>query len=639
MAKAQSRQEFLQNLRDGGLLRSEEVDKVLGTLPGSADGEAVADAFVTAGKLTSFQANAVRERRFDDLTIGHYRVLDRLGAGGMGTVYKALHPRMKRVVAIKVLSGAVGKSERHIQRFQREVEAVSRLSHPNIVMAHDADEGPAGPFLVMEFVDGRDLSSEVERGGPLAVADAVDCTLQAARALEYAHRQGIIHRDVKPANLLRDTAGTVKVADLGLARFNDSLPREPGDPSTLTQAGTIMGTVDYMSPEQALGLAKIDQRTDVYSLGCTLYYLLCGKPPYQGPTVMATLLMHRDAAIPSLSSARPGVPPALDQLFRRMVAKSPDERFGSLAEVIPGLEAIAPAAESPPAQTTTPTAGQAAVPTAGPLGGSTVEFHSPGKPAAAAGIVVLVEPSRSQVVIIRGYLQQLGFSEVVNASSGRQALEAVRGAAPRAVISALHLPDMTAAELAQLVAVACPLSPPRFVLITSQADAANASLPGRSANEVRLTKPFTPEQLAAALGMATRGAPNTPTGEYGGARLRLKVLLADDSAAARRHARGVLEGLGVGDVTEAVNGAEAVDLLEKGSYDLVVTDYTMPFLDGRGLVEFIRQRSSNPSVPVVVVTSETDPVKLAAVRQLGVSAIFDKRFQPEAVRAVLDGLR
>jgi two-component system chemotaxis response regulator CheY len=434
-------------------------------------------------------------------------------------------------------------------------------------------------------------------------------------------------------------SGTVKVADLGLARFNDSLPREPGDPSTLTQAGTIMGTVDYMSPEQALGVSKLDHRTDVYSLGCTLYYLLCGKPPYQGPTVMATLLMHRDTPIPSLSSARPGVPPDLDQLFRRMVAKSPDERFGSLAEVIRGLEAIAPAVESRPARTAPPAAGQAAVATSGPVGGSTVEFQSAGKSVAPGGTVVLVEPSRSQVVIIRGYLQQLGFTDVVNVASGRQALEAVRGAAPRAVISALHLPDMTGAELAQLVAVASASSPPRFVLITSQADAAEASLPGRSANEVRLTKPFTTEQLATALGVATRGAPNSPTGEYGGGRPRLKILLADDSAAARRHARGVLEGLGVGDVTEAVNGAEAVDLLEKGSYDLVVTDYTMPFLDGRGLVEFIRERSSNRSVPVVVVTSETDPAKLAAVRQLGISGIFDKRFQPEAVRAVLDGLR
>ena len=178
MADVLSRQDFVQNLRDSGLLLADEIDHVLRSLPGvAADGEAVAQAFVAAGKLTPFQAAAVRARRYEDLTIGNYRVLDRLGAGGMGTVYKGLHPRMKRVVAIKVLSRAVGQSERHLRRFQREVEAVSRLSHPNIVMAHDADEGPTGPFLVMEFVNGRDLSSEVEERGPLAVAEAVDCTL------------------------------------------------------------------------------------------------------------------------------------------------------------------------------------------------------------------------------------------------------------------------------------------------------------------------------------------------------------------------------------------------------------------------------------------------------------------------------
>src|SRR5204862_7060000 len=138
---------------------------------------------------------------------------DRLGAGGMGTVYKARHRRMKRVVAVKVLSRKIAESEHFVQRFQREVEAVARLSHPNIVMAHDADEAEAGHFLVMEFVNGRDLATEAQQRGPLPVAEAVDYILQAARALDYAHNQGIIHRDIKPANLLRDASGLVTVAD------------------------------------------------------------------------------------------------------------------------------------------------------------------------------------------------------------------------------------------------------------------------------------------------------------------------------------------------------------------------------------------------------------------------------------------
>src|SRR5262245_53845450 len=157
---------------------------------------------------------------------------------------------MRRVVAIKVLSRNVTDYERFIKRFQREVEAAARLNHPNIVMAHDADEAEVGHFLVMEFVNGRDLASAVQDGGPLSIPEAVECTVQAARALDYAHGQGIIHRDIKPANLLRDVSGVVKVADLGLARFNDTL-RPPEETGALTQAGTIMGTVDFMPPEQA----------------------------------------------------------------------------------------------------------------------------------------------------------------------------------------------------------------------------------------------------------------------------------------------------------------------------------------------------------------------------------------------------
>src|SRR5262245_45938517 len=204
----------------------------------------------------------------------------------MGTVFKARHKRMRRIVAIKVLSRDVAQDERFIKRFQREVEAVARLSHPNIVMAHDADEAEVGHFLVMEFVNGRDLASTVEKQGPLPVRIAVSCSLQAARALEYAHGQGIIHRDIKPANLLRDESGVVKVADLGLARFEEAVAA-PHSSSALTQAGTIMGTVDYMSPEQAMGAEGVDHRSDIYSLGCSLYFLLVGKPPYEGPTMMA----------------------------------------------------------------------------------------------------------------------------------------------------------------------------------------------------------------------------------------------------------------------------------------------------------------------------------------------------------------
>src|SRR5215469_949867 len=237
-----SQEDFLRNLRDSGLLSLEEIEAALHALPETQppDGETTARQLIEAGKLTSFQAEAVGERQFQQLTIGNYQVLDCLGAGAMGTVYKARHRRMKRVVAIKVLSRSVAKSEKFIKRFQREVEAVARLNHPNIVMAHDADEAEVGHFLVMEFVDGRDLASEVQKRGPLPIGEAVNCIVQAARALDYAHGQGIVHRDIKPANLLRDVHGVVKVADLGLARFNDPFGQRAEDMSALTQAGSIL---------------------------------------------------------------------------------------------------------------------------------------------------------------------------------------------------------------------------------------------------------------------------------------------------------------------------------------------------------------------------------------------------------------
>src|SRR5262245_11170791 len=170
--------QFAQNLAESGLF--DAADLLPDTGP-PADGAAAARKLVDAGKLTGYQAAAVRDRRFADLRIGNYEVLDRLGAGGMGTVFKARHRRMKRVVAIKVLSQEVAKSGPYADRFQREVETIARLSHPNIVMAYDADEAEVGPFLVMEFVNGRDLASEVEKDGPLSPTDAIDRILQAAR--------------------------------------------------------------------------------------------------------------------------------------------------------------------------------------------------------------------------------------------------------------------------------------------------------------------------------------------------------------------------------------------------------------------------------------------------------------------------
>jgi serine/threonine protein kinase len=636
-----SGEEFLGSLRDSGLFTPAEVQTIVSALPGGvppADGEALIQRLTAEGRLTAFQAAAVRDRRFEELLLDDYEVLDRLGAGGMGTVYKARHRRMKRLVAIKILSAKVAQTPHFVKRFQREVEAAARLSHPNVVMAFDAGEARAGHFLVMEFVNGRDLASEVQKAGPLSPRVAVDCVLQAARALEYAHAQGVIHRDIKPANLLRDSHGVVKVADLGLARIHDPLAASTEEARGLTQAGTIMGTVDFMPPEQAMGSTGIDQRADIYSLGCTLFFLIAGRPPYAGETLMAILVQHREAPIPSLGESGWTIPDSLNAVFRRMVAKKPDDRFASMTEVLRALEAVVLPAETEPRQrTVAPTAPvDLNAPTVGALSATESAPNLPASVSGAAKSVVgvqnvlLVEPSRAQSVIIRKYLQESGIPEASTAASGRQALEIARSVRPQAVLSAMHLPDMTGLQLAQQLAADAALRGAGFVLITSKADTPAPELADRPAHVILLPKPFDAAGLVRALTQATRG-----TSAGGADPASWKVLLIDDSPAARSHVRSVLSSLGFSRFTEAADGAAAIALLAAESFDLVVTDFNMPGSDGQAVVEFIRQ-GHHPSLPVLMVTTETNPARLEAVNKLGVSAILGKDFKPEAVRPVID---
>jgi serine/threonine protein kinase/DNA-binding response OmpR family regulator len=639
-----TRDEFIRNLTDSGLWPKQEIDKAIESVSESAaiDGDDLARQFVAQGKLTFYQAESIRDRKFAELVIGNYEVLDRLGAGGMGTVYRARHRRMKRIVALKVLAKNLGRTPVFVQRFQREVETVARLSHPHIVMAFDADEAEAGHFLVMEFVNGRDLATEVQERGPMSVREAVNGVLQAARAMEYAHSRGIVHRDIKPANLLRDVSGVVKVADLGLARLSEALGKSSEPAAGLTQAGGILGTADFMPPEQALDSTTIDHRADVYSLGCTLYYLLTKQVPYPGTTLMEILLKHRDAPIPALREARPDVPPAVDAIYRQMVAKKPGDRFQLMSEVVQALESIESslgeevaagasiAAPSPTGASLDTGLSSALGPT-----GQTIELQLTAVVHGPLLKVLLVEPSRTQSAIIRKYLNAQGVQDVVAVAAGQEALKLIRSERLHAIISALHLPDMTGVQLAQQIRAEGKSPAPGFVLISSEAESSDAGTLNKCGNALVLKKPFTPEKLVEALRVVSAiEPPRSSTRECS----KLRVLIVDDSGPARMHVRGVLSGLGFSQFVEAADGAQAVAAVAGGTFDLIVTDYNMPYMDGRGLVGYLKQNPATASIPIIMVTSEQDPGKLAAVRQLGVTAVCDKSFAPEVVQKIIDQL-
>jgi serine/threonine protein kinase len=331
--------QFCSDLAESGFLTPADIREVIESLPAERkprEAPELIRELVRLHKLTIYQAQQIYQGNARRLQLGNYTVLDKIGQGGMGVVLKAEHRRMRRVVALKVIRPREFESPSALKRFHREVETAAQLIHPNIVTAFDADEAQGTHFLVMEYVDGTDLSTLVKINGPLPVATAMLCICQAARGLDYAHGKGIIHRDIKPRNLLLDRKGNVKILDMGLARVETSSGLDQAD---LTGSGQIMGTIDYMAPEQAVNPKHADQRADIYSLGITLWYLLTGKLPFTGETVLEKLVAHREQPIPSLSAARRGVARELDAIFRRMVGKKPHQRYASMVDLLADLEA------------------------------------------------------------------------------------------------------------------------------------------------------------------------------------------------------------------------------------------------------------------------------------------------------------
>jgi serine/threonine protein kinase len=421
-----SRENFAKSVVASGLISGDELQEFWKRLPVDArpvDGDGFARRLVAAGKLTVFQASEIIAGRGDRLVLEPYILLDKLGGGGMGQVYKARHRTMKRLVAIKMLSAELTQNQPAVKRFQREAEVAARLSHLNIVQAHDAGEKQGVHYLVMELVEGVDLTSLVKQRGPLPVNEAVDYILQAARGLAYAHGEGVIHRDIKPGNLLLDKRGTVKILDMGLARLDEA---EGG--VALTATGEMMGTPDYMAPEQALDTKSADARSDVYSLGCTLYRLLTGELPYPGDTFVQMLMAHCEAPIPDLQTKRQDVPEALNVIYQRMIAKDAAHRQQSMAEVVADLEAFLKGEPRPPAAPF-PVATPSKVPdsvTPRPASPPVQRAPEPAKAPATAPAVVAVAARPG------GLEETIGYPKAKEDTSGKKSEAAPEGAAASA---------------------------------------------------------------------------------------------------------------------------------------------------------------------------------------------------------------
>jgi eukaryotic-like serine/threonine-protein kinase len=326
-------EDFLSCWRRSGLVAESEVAGLIDGLAKSGvdlgDPKKIATALVRQETLTKWQAENLLRGKRRGFVLGKYRLLSLLGRGGNSSVYLGEHSLMRRRCAIKVLpTKNLSSSSGTLARFQQEARAVALLDHTNIVRAYDLGQDKDGKmvvhFLVMELVDGESFEERVAREGPLPAVEAANLIRQAALGLAHAHTVGIIHRDIKPANLLVDRQGVVKILDLGLAKMSDILSAD--------ESG-VMGTADFLAPEQALDGKAADARSDVYSLGCTFYYILCGRAPFSGGTLPERLVRHLFEAPINIARKRPDLPADLDALVHRMLAKNPSDRIQSCTEV------------------------------------------------------------------------------------------------------------------------------------------------------------------------------------------------------------------------------------------------------------------------------------------------------------------
>ncbi len=336
---------LLSALRSLQLFSPQQVDEIeRELLPHYPDAFALSEYLVEIDWLTAYQHRLLFEDRWNELTVGPYQILGRLGEGGVGEVFKAWDTVHAQTVALKVLRQHLAGRPEAVLELQRERQAVVHLIHPNIIKTFDAAQVDGLPYFAMECVEGMDLDRYVQCHGPLPVEQACDYIRQTATGLQHAHQSGLVHRDVKPANLFllnppsdelttgrprRTVEGVIKILDWGLARLKRATDDIGGAAALEREAekGLLIGTADYIAPEQARDATLVDIRADIYRLGCVFYFLLTGEPPFSAPSLMQKLMKHQEEPPPSVQSRRPDVGDELNAVLLRMMEKQPEKRF------------------------------------------------------------------------------------------------------------------------------------------------------------------------------------------------------------------------------------------------------------------------------------------------------------------------
>jgi eukaryotic-like serine/threonine-protein kinase len=332
---------FLQSLQQSNLLDADQLLVAREMARQTDDPRGLARLLLQKGLLTRWQAGQLLIGR-TSFFLGRYRLMDLLGRGGMGSVFLAQHMMMNRTVAVKVISRELSQDPASRERFIEEARAVAALDHPNIVHAYTVDSEGDRYYMVLEYIEGQDLQRTVESRGPLDYPRAADFIRQTADGLAHAHSKGLVHRDIKPSNLLVNPQGVVKILDLGMARLMVARDGGRGTEGSGVRKESVLGSVDYMAPEQGVQGPDLDHRADIYSLGCTLYYLLTGVPPFSEGTLPERILKHQFADPPGILLKRPGAPRDLVKICEKMMAKDPADRFQSAAEVSKLLAAWRP---------------------------------------------------------------------------------------------------------------------------------------------------------------------------------------------------------------------------------------------------------------------------------------------------------